>query len=516
MACLMITSLSAQDLKKIEGKNGKFGYRDINGKEVIAPIYQNAFDFKDGLGLVVLNDKWGYIDSTGKKIIPLRYDELHYFSEGLAVANIGATKGELGYAFGGKYGFIDKSGKEIIPLKYDKVSSFNGGLAAVNIGATRGDYGMKGGKWGFIDKTGKEVIPFIYDNTGGFSEGLAFVYLNDKAGFIDPAGKEIIPLQYDRAARFDGGVAFVKLNGKCGYINKQGEAVIPLIYDDADVRFQHGLAYVSQNKMYGFIDRSGKEIVPMKYESAHSFMEGLASVKIGGKWGFIDTTGKMVIPAKYDYASLFVDGKAEVKLNGKQFYIHKNDKSIYEEDKPIVSNKSTNNDKTEAWPKTITVNSSSGIPDGDVLTMIMMEVLNKNKENIFQHSGFLGISSFTLSEKESDGKRKNDNTGKEEECVCYKSKENVLDGPLPLFVYLFKNGDIEVWFYINSPDKHTELYNHFKEKAHLLYQDKTVDFFGLGSNNSMAVISILNGKRLDGTQGSLDGGACSIYNYVKK
>lgn len=341
LMCLLVLTVRAQDLKKFEGKNGKFGYVDAKGKEVIPAIYQNAFDFRDGLGIVVLNDKWGYIDNTGKKVVPLKYDELHWFAEGLAVANIGATKGELSYAFGGKYGFIDKTGKEVIPFKYDKVSSFREGLAAVNVGATRGKYGMEGGKWGFIDKSGKEVIPFIYDNAGGFSEGLAHVSLNGKAGFIDAAGKEVIALKFDKASSFNGGMAYVKVNGKCGYINKAGEAVIPLIYDDADYGFKHGLTYVSQNKMYGFIDRTGKEIVPMKYENAHSFLDGLASVKINGKWGFIDTTGNLVIPAKYDYAGFFIEGKADVKLNGKEFKILRNDKSIYEEDKQTVNNATT-------------------------------------------------------------------------------------------------------------------------------------------------------------------------------
>lgn len=168
-------------------------------------------------------------------------------------------------------------------------------------------------------------------------------------------------------------------------------------------------------------------------------------------------------------------------------------------------------------PKTIAVKSLGGLPETDVLLMMMTEgVLTKNKENIFKYSGYLGISGFTQSEKESDKKRKNFNTGAEEECICYKSNEKIFDSPLPLYIYLFKNGDVEVWFYLNSSDKHTKFHSYFKEKTSLVSQENVLDYYGLGNNNTMAIISMLNGKRLDGSQGSLNGGEFSIFNYTVK
>ena len=330
--CLLSMASGAQDLKYFKDASGKYGYKDANGVTVISPAYQTAFDFREGLGCVQLDDKWGFIDQTGKKVIALKYDDAQWFSEGLALVNKGATKGEFSWAFGGKYGFIDKSGKEVIPLKFDAASGFKEGLAPVNIGATRGKYGMEGGKYGYIDKSGNEVIPVQYETAGSFSEGLAAITLNGKQGFIDPSGKEVIPFMYERASGFDKGLACVKQDGKYGYIDHSGHPVIPLVYDNADYTFNSGLAYVSKDKKFGFIDKTGKEVIPLVFDDAHSFRQGLASVKTAGKWGFIDTTGNLVIPSIYDYAGYFIDGKADVKLEGKQLSISKADKSIYRQD----------------------------------------------------------------------------------------------------------------------------------------------------------------------------------------
>ena len=67
--------------------------------------------------------KWGYIDKTGKEVVPCQYDNALGFSDGLAVVEKG-----------GKCGYIDKTGKEVIPCKYDVESDFSDGLAAVGKG----------------------------------------------------------------------------------------------------------------------------------------------------------------------------------------------------------------------------------------------------------------------------------------------------------------------------------------------------------------------------------------------
>jgi hypothetical protein len=52
--------------------------------------------------VVKLNGKWGFIDTAGKEVIPLKYDVAGWFCEGLAMVILN-----------GKYGFIDKTGKYV-------------------------------------------------------------------------------------------------------------------------------------------------------------------------------------------------------------------------------------------------------------------------------------------------------------------------------------------------------------------------------------------------------------------
>jgi hypothetical protein len=104
-------------------ENGKYGFKDKQTGEVIAPAkYNFALDFSEGLAAVKLNDKWGFIDETGKVLIPFKYDDAGDFLGGLARV-----------ALNGKWGFIDKNRKEVIELKYDFVTPFFDGFAEVKL-----------------------------------------------------------------------------------------------------------------------------------------------------------------------------------------------------------------------------------------------------------------------------------------------------------------------------------------------------------------------------------------------
>lgn len=302
--------------------NGKYGYIDKAGKEVIPLMYEYAWDFIEGLAAVRIDGKCGYINKIGKIVIPPKYDFASEFREGLALVYLN-----------GKYGYIDKRGTEVIPLEYGGASPFIEGLAYVSIDT------YPNSKYGYIDKTGREVIPFKYDFAWPFSDGLAPVCLDGKWGYIDKTGREVIPLRYDSAWSFVEGLARVDLNGKWGYIDRTGKEITPIIYEDVDdyaedyiLSINEGFALVELDGKYGYIDKTGKEVIPIKYDYAESFNEGLASVSIGtypnNKYGYIDKRGREVIPFKYDIAWSFREGLALVKLDGKYGYIDKTGKEV--------------------------------------------------------------------------------------------------------------------------------------------------------------------------------------------
>ena len=85
-------------------QNGKVGFIDKAGKQIIPPRYDGAQPFSEGLAAVRIKGKYGYIDKTGKMVIPPQFEHAGPFSEGLALIN----------SNGNQCGYIDKSGKLVI------------------------------------------------------------------------------------------------------------------------------------------------------------------------------------------------------------------------------------------------------------------------------------------------------------------------------------------------------------------------------------------------------------------
>lgn len=305
-----------------EEGSSEHGFKDETGKTVIPAgkytIIEMFWDgFSEGLAQVIRDGKYGYINTDGKEVIPPKYEQAKGFSEGLAPVRMGD-----------KWGFIDKTGKEIVPAKYEEVWNFTNGMAAVK----------RNGKWGFIDKTSKETTPMIYDNGIFFRDGLASVEIDGKPRYIDKTGKEVIPAgKYKIAYIFGEGLAKVNGNGQAwGFINTKGEEVIPIKYGNVE-NFSEGMAafnmpyYQQKNHKLGYMDKTGKEIIPPRYDWAEDFSEGMAAVGNGefkvmrriGKWGFVDKTGREIVPLRYDNVGRFSEGLAAVKLLGQWGFIDK-------------------------------------------------------------------------------------------------------------------------------------------------------------------------------------------------
>jgi hypothetical protein len=183
--------------------NGKYGYYDINGEEIIQPQFDEVSEFSEGLARMRLAGKYGYIDKTGQIAIPPQFDYADDFSEGLAVVGIDD-----------KYGYIDKLGNTAVSLQYEWGLRFFEGLAPVHI--------KKGEKTGYIDRGGTIVVAPRFDLGGEFSEGLAPVRINNLWGYIDKTGKIVIEPTFDHAWSFSSGIAMIEIDNNIGYINKEG------------------------------------------------------------------------------------------------------------------------------------------------------------------------------------------------------------------------------------------------------------------------------------------------------
>lgn len=92
----------------------KFGFEDEEGNVVIAPRYDAAGDFSDGLAAVAFyedgDELWGFINRKGKVVIEPVFVEVGEFHNGLVEVSDGR-----------KYGIVNIKGEYVVDLKYDDI-----------------------------------------------------------------------------------------------------------------------------------------------------------------------------------------------------------------------------------------------------------------------------------------------------------------------------------------------------------------------------------------------------------
>jgi hypothetical protein len=67
-------------------QDGRWGYIDRAGRFVIAPKFDDAWDFSDGLARVERRGRVGYIDRRGRFVVPATFHWGQTFTRGLARA----------------------------------------------------------------------------------------------------------------------------------------------------------------------------------------------------------------------------------------------------------------------------------------------------------------------------------------------------------------------------------------------------------------------------------------------
>ena len=54
--------------------NGRWGLIDINGKEVVRPVFNEIGKFSEGVCCVSINGLWGLVDDKGNQLVPPKYN----------------------------------------------------------------------------------------------------------------------------------------------------------------------------------------------------------------------------------------------------------------------------------------------------------------------------------------------------------------------------------------------------------------------------------------------------------
>lgn len=340
-------------------------------EEIIAPQYEDAQRFSDGLTAVKQNGKWGYIDYDNNLVIPCKYDVANPFSEGYAVVGNYSTRKnwdgedesviELGFIndsgnykpFRGSLYVMDDSGYVYTKTDYYVTSAyfdlsvdycFYGGWVSIN----NHIFDTAGNQFGGGDDDS------YWQPVRVFTEGLAVAWPTYTTGvaYLDINGNTVFDFSdtyteiaggykyISNAYPFNQGLALVwectvleandyEATYKFGLIDKSGNWVISPQYDNyrymGTNRYQlfadNGLFSVDKDGKSGCIDKTGKVVIPFQYDRVWSFFEGLAVFELGGKSGYLDSAGNVVIPATYEKAGGFYNGYAVVYDGTKAFLI---------------------------------------------------------------------------------------------------------------------------------------------------------------------------------------------------
>lgn len=250
---LLFSSFSSysQELKVKLSAEGKIGFVDKNGVEVIPCEYENATPFENGVTIVTKKGKCGIVDVSGKILLPLKYTQIKLWHDSLYVVESGKKKG-----------ISTCRGEILLEPKYSHISKLNSyGRALISIGGKEisqenKKYLLKA-KYGVIDDNAQILISPEYTGLYEFSHDVqnlfpyfegkrlqySYHYLSDtlltdcsymgfsknsfnifKSGIIDGHGNIIVPAKiYDYVMKPSGGmVRYYKTKKKetiCGYYN---------------------------------------------------------------------------------------------------------------------------------------------------------------------------------------------------------------------------------------------------------------------------------------------------------
>lgn len=289
-------------------KNGKYGYIDERGNEVIEPVFDHAnVSFSEGLAVVRKAGRSGYINPSGSFAIAPRYTGALWFENGLAL-----VKND-----DGQWGYIDPYGTVKIPFQNFDTQPwpFSEGFACI----------AKNGKQGFINNTGAPAIPAIFDYARNFSEGRAVVRLDGRYAYIDYLGKIVSPGFYDDAGDFLDGAAIVTQNGKDYIIDSNFNVLLDPKFEPC-CGFIEGIATAVCQGRLCYVNKANEVINDQMDASAVDpsaelicFSENRAPICLGGKWGYIDKTGRVAIKPFSQSIGAFSEGFAAFANNENRY-----------------------------------------------------------------------------------------------------------------------------------------------------------------------------------------------------
>jgi WG containing repeat len=169
---------------------------DFSGKRMSNQTYTSIGNFENGFYMVKKNGKVGFLNSTGKELVPCKYDAATNFNND--VAKVIVLDSTIEYPFEDdstffrkiliyKYTFVNTQGKEILPYNYAYNYNFSESIIDSFLILTSFN------KVGLANSTGKILVPTNYgsilinENKAG-----GFIAANKNKWYLYTAGGKLI------------------------------------------------------------------------------------------------------------------------------------------------------------------------------------------------------------------------------------------------------------------------------------------------------------------------------------
>lgn len=451
-------------MKKDEKGITYYGLVNTFGRLVAPLIYEEIGDFSNGLASVKRNGKYGYIDADGAEVIKPRYDEASCFTHDRAIVrkdndgmllntdgkviakysnaiidSFGNNNYSVVRKLGGRErdGIIDINGNEVLGIqrKYS-IKSFSNNLAIMckENASERKFYIWDNGKiralpsYDDIDVIGENNL-IVTDYNNNSPRG--YFYLADLDGNKVSDNYELIQKSSTDMYR-------VYVDGLWGLVNTFGEEFVKPKYDYIS-DFNNGVFKVKIDGKWGLINLLGEEITDIKYNMINDFnSKGLAEAKLGSKRGFLNTKGEVV--AYYDKTCVSGDDIVSKTIINDRYMLYERVASpkyaIYDLKKNILTDFSFN---LVREGEDILIFDNSYIASKDNLKFKYRFVLKNDKKEVIrdfdsikERNKYYSLASKEIQKADKEYEKRINSVSKKIEKIIYSDLDKQIEGKYKL------------------------------------------------------------------------------------